>query len=90
MLTFQTNDGYVYAHSGGVYEYTADRKNTLTVAEWSGWEKQKYTKMIFHYEMPSGHESCVANATEGLSYRVRYSFIPEQIEQIERLFSQFE
>ena len=90
VLTFQTNDGYVYAHSGGVYEYTADRKNTLTVAEWSGWEKQKYTKMIFHYEMPSGHESCVANATEGLSYRVRYSFIPEQIEQIERLFSQFE
>ncbi len=85
VLAFNTNNGYVYAHSGGRYEYTQKGSNVET-GEWSGWEKQKYTKMIFHYEMPTGHESCVSNATEGLSYRVRYSFIPEQIERIEALF----
>ncbi len=89
VLSFNTNNGYAYVHSGGIYEYTMTRATVVT-EEWSGWEKQKYTKMIFHYEMPSNHESCVANATEGLSYRVRYSFIPEQIDEIERLFNRFE
>lgn len=85
VLAFNSNNGYAYAHSGGRYEYT-QKGSKVEIGEWSGWEKQKYTKMIFHYEMPTGHESCVSNATEGLSYRVRYSFIPEQIERIEALF----
>lgn len=89
VLSFYTNNGYVYAHSGGTYEYT-QRGSIIETDEWSGWEKQKYTKMIFHYEMTAGHESCIANATEGLSYRVRYSFIPEQLGKIEALFSQVE
>lgn len=86
VLTFKTNNGYVYVHSDGIYKCTYSG-STVRTNTWSGWESEKYTKLIFHYQMTAGHESCLLNATEGLNYRVRYTFIPEQIAKLESLFS---
>ena len=85
VLTFKTNNGYVHIDSNGSYEYTASG-NTVSSAAWTGWDGAKYTKLIFSYVMTSGHESCLNNATQGLSYTVGYSFIEGSTDNLENLF----
>lgn len=85
VLTFKTNNGYVHIDSNGSYEYTAS-SDTVSTANWSGWNGAKYTKLIFSYVMTSGHESCLNNATKGLSYTVGYSFIEGTAGNLENLF----
>lgn len=85
ILTFNTNNGYVFVSSNGVYEYTKSGSTVLT-EEWTGWDSRRYTKLIFSYEMLAGHEDCINRATEGLTYTVRYAFIDGQLDNIESLF----
>lgn len=85
VLTFKTNNGYVHIDSDGSYKYTASG-DTVSTAAWTGWNGAKYTKLIFSYVMTSGHESCLKNATQGLSYTVGYSFIEGSTDNLENLF----
>lgn len=85
VLTFKTNNGYVHIDSDGSYKYTASG-DTVSTAAWTGWNGSKYTKLIFSYVMTSGHESCLNNATKGLSYTVGYSFIEGSTDNLENLF----
>ena len=85
VLTFQTNNGYVHVDSNGSYKYTASG-DTISTANWSGWNGAKYTKLIFSYVMADGHESCLNNASQGLSYTVGYSFIEGTADNLENLF----
>lgn len=85
VLTFHTNNGYVHIDSNGSYKYTASG-DTVSTAAWTGWNGAKYTKLIFSYVMTSGHESCLNNATQGLSYTVGYSFIEGNTDNLENLF----
>lgn len=86
LLNFHTNDGYVYADSEGNYEFTAGLNEAPTKATWTGWNDAKYTKIIFEYVMPSGHDSCIQNASQGLSYSVAYNFIEGSEDNLENLF----
>lgn len=85
VLTFKTNNGYVHIDSDGSYKYTASG-DTVSTAAWTGWNGARYTKLIFSYVMTSGHESCLNNATKGLSYTVGYSFIEGTAGNLENLF----
>lgn len=85
VLTFKTNNGYVHIDSDGSYAYTASG-DTVSTASWTGWNGAKYTKLIFSYVMTGGHESCLNNATQGLSYTVGYSFIEGSTDNLENLF----
>ena len=70
ILTFNTNNGYAHVDSSlGVYE------NSAGSVEWTGWDSKKYTQLSFTYEIPASHQSCIANASEGMSYSVKYAFI---------------
>ena len=85
LLTFNTNNGYVRVSSDGTYEYTPS-SDSITTGTWDTWISSRYTKLIFSYVMTSGHESCLARATEGLDYTVQYAFIPLDEDGWEDLF----
>ncbi len=85
LLSIHTNNGYVSISSNGSYEYT-DSGTHIAYGSWSGWDSARYTQLIFHYQMASGHEDCIARATEGLYYTVQYAFISENSADLESLF----
>ena len=85
VVSFSTNDGFLSVGSDGTYQYT-DSSNNLNTVSWAGWNSAKYTRIRFNYTMASGHESCLANATSGLTYTVEYSFIESSLDNMEALF----